>query len=120
MSNEPPAPAVNFSIDMDSLEAVALERGLPSLMKYHGMTRNEVLAFALAAGFSLLLKKHIDVLEREQSVREAIRKLKSEEPVSNDELEVVIIAARDGHLGAQIVMEDFKRFGRSMNKGGSP
>jgi hypothetical protein len=96
--------------------ADAIDRGIPSLMKHFDMNRNETLAHALTAGMNLLLESNIKTLEREPQVKETIRKLKSGENVTNDELEIILIAAKSGHLAARIIVEDFKRFGRSIDK----
>lgn len=84
-------------------------------MKHFDLNRNETLAHLLTAGL-VLVRRQVAVTKRETQVMEAIRKLKSGEHVSNDELELISIAARNGHLAAKIIVDDFKRFGRSIAK----
>ncbi len=98
--------------------STAIERSLPSLMKHFDLNRNETLAHALTAGFTMALESLGNTLEREPQIRDAIRKLKSGKHVSNDELEIVLIAAKNGHLAAQIILNDFERFDRAIDKEG--
>lgn len=116
-------------ITVETYEMEVFEQCISSLTNRRDVSPNDILAHALAVGLHLLMKTEVKesnaraeamkraLTVREETVHEAIRKLKCEEPISKDELDLIWFAAREGHLGAQIIMEDFKRFGRSIAKG---
>ena len=111
MKNEPNA-IVTIELDLNAKEL--FERGIKQLMEYRNEERNEVAAFALFVGLIQLQNAMLEKNTREPLIMAAIEKLKLGKAVSNEELEVISHAARSGHLEARIIVDDFKRFGRSM------
>jgi hypothetical protein len=118
MNQEPTEPENRLQITLNESLAATIERYLPSLMNRFEMNRDEALAQVLATGIIVLQESENETLKREPQVRDAIRKLKSGKHVSNDELEIVLIAAKNGHLDAQIILSDFERFDRAIDKEG--
>lgn len=115
MNQEPTEPEQALEIMLKESAVAVIERGLPSIMKHFDMNRNEALAYALTLGGCMLLKSVNETLEHDLEVRDAIHKVKNR-TVSSDELEKIVAAARNGHLAARILLEDIKRFGRSIDK----
>ncbi len=105
-----------IQITLETHEILIMERSISKLVAYRNTTRNEIMAHALLHGILLALQALTASVAREPIVQEAIRKLKLEEPISTEEIDAIWFAAQEGHLEAKIVMEDFKRFGRSIAK----
>jgi hypothetical protein len=105
---------VTIQLDLEAGEI--FERCIKQVMFDRDEPRNEVTALALILGLAQLEILALQAKALEPLVIAAIRKLKSGAAVSNEELEVISHAARTGHLEARIVVEDFKRFGRSMDR----
>jgi hypothetical protein len=115
MNEEPTETEILLQIMLRESIAEAVEIALPGLMKHFELNRNETLAHILTAGL-VIVRRQVAVTKRESQVMATIGKLKSGEHVSSDELELVSIAASNGHLAAKIIVDDFKRFGRSIAK----
>jgi hypothetical protein len=62
------------------------------------------------------IKSPADLVNRAEEIQAAIQKLTDEAPFTTHELDVIFHAAQAGHTDAAIVMSDFKRFSRSMNR----
>jgi hypothetical protein len=83
------------------------------------MTKNEALAYSLVVGLTAVIddrNRESARLIREPLVAEAIRKLKNQVILSEEELQTVLLASQEGHVDARIVLSDLERFGRSMAK----
>jgi hypothetical protein len=105
--------------DKDLMDKISL-----SLLDDEHLTTNDVFAHALVLGICQLqdalgvkMSTKLAILSlKEDDVQEAIRKLKCEELVTLDEVDMIFYAAQNGHLEARIIMGDFKRFGRSIDR----
>jgi len=117
---QPPPSQATFTINLDHETAAALERPLEIIGRNLGLDSDDTLAHILAIG---ALKTMADITERHERqilAATAIPKLKAEENVSIEELDAIFAEAKAGNLECAIVMEDFKRFGRSMEKRPNP
>ena len=103
-------------IQLDHEDADALERPLELIGRNLGLDRDATIARCLLVG---ALKAMADITaqhERQIAAAEGIKKLKAEIQTTNAELDAIFYEAKAGNLECAIVMEDFKRFGRSMEK----
>jgi hypothetical protein len=107
-------------------ETLAVFRsGVPLIMEQTGRTWEQAIEHMALAGFIAFHKQIAEELQKQsgsqsaiedEAVEAAIAKLKSEFDTSVPELGLILRAAASGHPGAQIILSDFKRFGRSLNK----
>lgn len=107
-----------------SRELYAIARSAaPDVMEEMGLDWDTALQHMMTIGFTIYMQSHcerlrkrIDVFNRDGEVREAIKKLTDETPIGEVDLDLIFYAAKNGHADAAIIMEDYKRFGRSMNR----
>lgn len=112
--SEEPKKTVSFQVDADAERII--ENVARIVMDLRKMDRDEAMAYAFLVGVLTVQNEAKKAEAREPIVRAAIQKLKDETPVTDEELDAIFYAAKAGDVEAAIIMSDFKRFGRSVDK----
>ncbi len=111
-TNHPTTITIHLAPD----EADGLGRTIQYIEHHLKLDPNSTLSHLLLGAAVAAMADIARLNERKATAAAGIRKLKAEEEVSTAELDAVFYEAKGGNLEAAIVVEDFKRFGRSMER----
>jgi hypothetical protein len=109
-------PQISITIRLDQADAAALEIPIETVGRHRGLDRDATIALILALGAVSALADIRERLKCQIDYAEGLKKMKAGEDVPLEEAAAVFSAATGGDVAAKIILDDYKRFGRSMEK----
>lgn len=98
-------------------------QSIPPIIEETGETAEVAMCRMLAVGLSECLRTHIELnnqrielLRRHVEIEAAVSKMKKGLWVTNDEIDLILQAAKAGFAEAAFLVADVTRFGRSMKR----